>query len=493
MKYNIILLLALIFLSFNSSNNLYLLHPAENPVPTPRTLTGSLSENPERAASACHIEEARRLEKEGEFRSALSHWERVIDTCFAEATDEELLEARRALARLNEKVPPSTQPSEANSMRLYVLLFTEVDFSWQEEGKSHHVQFKLSPREIENVKAGFYQFKQKVFEYSLGAFKIDETFVLADRPLKSLAPMGKAFWIGPETIEPNMGRKLFEPGEYDGMIAYAPMQKGGQEIPAAIGGGALGCDAGYQRIEYNGLQIFQNDLVGVRTGELELHEWLHLIDHTLRAHAGYPARIVPSSDDGREESQSGGDLDYRRPKNVNTWFPFYKHIMQEHFTHQMWHEVKWKKPEGPFIENWRIQGPFENKDDKGLDVSFIDETKESLDISSWKKAKGKIVNFKQYFSRKEQAVAYAAVTVTVEQPIWAKLWIGSDDGVKVWLNGYNILFNHSHRALSEDQDCIRVLLKKGLNFILFKVDQGDGEWGLCARITSLSNEPLKIE
>jgi hypothetical protein len=43
------------------------------------------------------------------------------------------------------------------------------------------------------------------------------------------------------------------------------------------------------------------------------------------------------------DNRDGGDNDYRRPGNVRNWTLFYKHILSEHLTRQIWSEMNTEK------------------------------------------------------------------------------------------------------------------------------------------------------
>jgi hypothetical protein len=62
-----------------------------------------------------------------------------------------------------------------------------------------------------------------------------------------------------------------------------------------------------------------------------------------------------------------------------------------------------------------------------------------------------------------------------------QLLIGSDDGVRIWLNGDLVHTNPAYRGAYPDQDGIPVHLKKGWNTLLIKVLQGAGGWGYYVR------------
>jgi hypothetical protein len=67
---------------------------------------------------------------------------------------------------------------------------------------------------------------------------------------------------------------------------------------------------------------------------------------------GYPQGTTRSSDDGRGvgDNRPNGEEEYKKPKDCRTWAYFYKHLMTEHITRQIWSELtttnipKEKKP-----------------------------------------------------------------------------------------------------------------------------------------------------
>ena len=95
-----------------------------------------------------------------------------------------------------------------------------------------------------------------------------------------------------------------------------------------------------------------------------------------------------------------------------------------------------------------------------------------------------VVDFKEAFSERstENAVAYAFTSVEVEGKTRKLLSVGSDDGVRVWLNGELVLNNLVARGVVQDDDLIPVDLVEGKNRILVKVENGSGGWGFCLRL-----------
>jgi len=72
----------------------------------------------------------------------------------------------------------------------------------------------------------------------------------------------------------------------------------------------------------------------------------------------------------------------------------------------------------------------------------------------------------------------------------AVLELGSDDGVKVWLNRTLVHANNVTRGVSAGEDRVEVDLRQGRNFMLVKVTQGVGGWGFTACLADKDGEVL---
>jgi hypothetical protein len=70
------------------------------------------------------------------------------------------------------------------------------------------------------------------------------------------------------------------------------------------------------------------------------------------------------------------------------------------------------------------------------------------------------------------------------------LELGSDDGVKVWLNGTLVHANNVTRGVTLGEDRVDVTLKQGRNYMLVKVPQGVGGWGFAACLAGEDGEAL---
>ena len=75
----------------------------------------------------------------------------------------------------------------------------------------------------------------------------------------------------------------------------------------------------------------------------------------------------------------------------------------------------------------------------------------------------------------QTAYAYCTIVSPVEQK--ATFFMGTDDTAKLWLNGEVVYNNTRPRGVIRDEDKASTHLKAGVNTVLLKVCQGDGDWG----------------
>jgi hypothetical protein len=91
----------------------------------------------------------------------------------------------------------------------------------------------------------------------------------------------------------------------------------------------------------------------------------------------------------------------------------------------------------------------------------------------------------------EQRVAYARTWVYSPDELSVRLELGSDDGVKVWLNGHLVHSNNASRALQADSDKVDVTLQKGWNPLLLKITQNNQGWEFCVRFARPDGAPMQ--
>ena len=102
------------------------------------------------------------------------------------------------------------------------------------------------------------------------------------------------------------------------------------------------------------------------------------------------------------------------------------------------------------------------------------------------------INFTSVYDDNQAKVCYAACILTSDSDREALMGLGSNDGVKAWLNGELVWGHHCGRGAEIDQDWVRLSLKKGQNRLLLKIVQGLGSWGLYARFIDLKQKQAEL-
>ena len=452
---------------------------------------------------AAEYKQAYEAEQKGDFVAALQHWENLIDSCDIEPAMRLHVVDRVRAIRPKVAVDPKKEPS--NTWSCLALVYRSIEFEWTDKaGEKHRVATTMSDDDVKAVREGMDNYAKHVLELSSRELGITYELRVVDRKVTELVGED-SFWLSPQEAEKDM--KDDGMAAYDTVFAFSRFQqeKDGPGIPSPFAAGALGADAGPKGCGYINVILWPDGLkAGVRDGEIELHEWLHHVDWALTAVQGYPDDICPTSDGGRVEGDFGGDADYRCPKDHPNWMPFYEHIMRDHVTRRMWrsasmHRVPTTPWTGRTVSEWLVLGPFEKVDGKTFDTAFIDEetTAPQPDLETqgkkWRLAQstGLVLNLDGLFSPNENVVAYAHVCVHSDEAQRAQLRLGSDDGAAVWHNGKLIYRSEVPRALTMDVNSVDVMLGKGWNSFLFKVDEISGGWALSVRFVGPDGQPLK--
>jgi HEAT repeat protein len=142
-----------------------------------------------------------------------------------------------------------------------------------------------------------------------------------------------------------------------------------------------------------------------------------------------------------------------------------------------------------YITVWQMAGPYlqDGKDYKDLfDIAFPPETADAQGVKWQAMPPGPdakrpwVMDLLQALGG-EQRVAYARTWVHCDQQQPARLELGTDDGVKVWLNGNIVHAINTFRGIQPGSDKVNVTLNAGWNPLLLKVTQLNQGWAFCAR------------
>jgi CubicO group peptidase (beta-lactamase class C family) len=90
------------------------------------------------------------------------------------------------------------------------------------------------------------------------------------------------------------------------------------------------------------------------------------------------------------------------------------------------------------------------------------------------------------------SIGYAAAMIESPEAQTRLVGLGSDDAVRVWLNGELVHDHSSPRAVVADDDVFRLKLRQGKNRLLIKVANDQGAWGFTFRFLSPDTSAKKI-
>jgi hypothetical protein len=162
-----------------------------------------------------------------------------------------------------------------------------------------------------------------------------------------------------------------------------------------------------------------------------------------------------------------------------------------------------KKPTWSFVRDWQLLGPFASRGDRGHDTVFAPE---GVPVSLQKTyaGVGGLVKWRPYhsledkidlavfFKYREAGAAYAVCWAFSDADRDVALAVGSDDGIRLWVNGEKIHDIRGGRQARPGQDIVKARLKKGWNEIRAKVDNIVGTWELYVEFrTADGRRPLE--
>jgi len=143
-----------------------------------------------------------------------------------------------------------------------------------------------------------------------------------------------------------------------------------------------------------------------------------------------------------------------------------------------------------YVVAWEVSGPYAQEGKGGgdlLDVAFPPEDPNARGVA-WAVMPADSYPDKPWLMGLDKVLgggncaAYLRTCITVPAAQAAQLELGSDDGIKVWLNGQVVHANSATRGCNPGEDKVAVQLVEGANPLMLKVNQGGGQWAACLRV-----------
>jgi len=91
------------------------------------------------------------------------------------------------------------------------------------------------------------------------------------------------------------------------------------------------------------------------------------------------------------------------------------------------------------------------------------------------------IDFDAFFGMQNQVVAYAFAFVETKSNVTTFLHVGSDDGIRVWVDNKLVIDKYAERGFTPDEDWAKIDLSKGKHRILVKADENFGDWKFSFR------------
>jgi hypothetical protein len=162
------------------------------------------------------------------------------------------------------------------------------------------------------------------------------------------------------------------------------------------------------------------------------------------------------------------------------------------------------KPLEGYILDWLGDGPYAvaGKDGRALfDLPFPPETPGAKG-AFWKPVIRGIgvweIDLTDALGVGDHCAGYLRTRVWAPAAQNALLELGSDVGVKAWLNGEVVHANNAQRGLAPCQDIVDVKLREGWNELLLKITNCGAAWACCCRLrkpdgTAIEGVKISIE
>lgn len=148
-----------------------------------------------------------------------------------------------------------------------------------------------------------------------------------------------------------------------------------------------------------------------------------------------------------------------------------------------------------FITRWWLQGPLPGRGDPKIEQAAL--AAGGPDLSGWRphhetKSREGVMEFGELLKPTQEQTVYCYAEVSAPQETAALLKLGSDDGYALWLNGDLVGERPTGRMLKVDDETHEVVLRQGINRIVFKVMNGGSRWAGVVRLTTRQGDPLVL-
>lgn len=154
---------------------------------------------------------------------------------------------------------------------------------------------------------------------------------------------------------------------------------------------------------------------------------------------------------------------------------------------------------GPYVQDWQFASLTAPWNDTGrfvpVDANRLAEIEASAATTKLAHSHSTFVDFLALCPTKKNSnvVGYAFRTIRCDSPRIVKIYTGSDDALRVWVNGKCVTQALALRGAVPDSECHSAELIKGDNRLLVEVSQFGGGWGLYLRLEDDKGNHLRLK
>jgi peptidase C25-like protein len=163
-----------------------------------------------------------------------------------------------------------------------------------------------------------------------------------------------------------------------------------------------------------------------------------------------------------------------------------------------------ERNEAPFIRSWLINGFHQDTSERFWE--YLTTNYLRVDEASIIPSEGEIMGGKTWTTyhvgypyidldaieaNGDYGADYAFVTINSQENTNCELWVGYDDGMRIWLNGEEIFFDNRYGEFIADMSKIPINLKVGQNHLLLKISDWMDNHGFSSRICTSDGEQVE--
>jgi hypothetical protein len=159
--------------------------------------------------------------------------------------------------------------------------------------------------------------------------------------------------------------------------------------------------------------------------------------------------------------------------------------------------------ESDYIRSWLLNGFHQDISDnfwEYLTTNYLGTDEATVNPSEGEEMGGHLwteydsgnpyINMGTYCNNADYGACYAFTRIYAEDVQPCQLWLGYDDGARIWLNGEEILYDNRYGGFEADMQKINITLQAGENRLLIKISEWMGDHGFSTRLSMPDGSPV---